>query len=80
MIQPESNISNAPDNDSFAVSFMHLESRRARKEDCMKVGGDWSSAVISHLSHLTAPRNYLLKFCSTPKKYVFAYLTKKKQI
>ena len=33
----ESNISNAPENNTFAVSFMHLELGRECKEDYMEV-------------------------------------------
>lgn len=35
---PGSTISNAPENNSFTVSLMHLELRRERKEDEMEVG------------------------------------------
>ena len=34
----KSKISNAPENDSFAVSFIHFVLRREHQEDYMKVG------------------------------------------
>lgn len=36
MTLPRSKISNAPQNDSFAVSFLHWELRREHKEGYMK--------------------------------------------
>lgn len=38
LFEPGNEISNAPENDSFSDSFMHLESRRDFKEDYMEVG------------------------------------------
>ena len=36
---PGSKISNAPENDSFTVPFLHLEFRKQCKEDLKKEGG-----------------------------------------
>ena len=38
MTLPGSKMSNAPENDSFAVSFIHVELRRDCKRDYVKVG------------------------------------------
>lgn len=38
MLMPGSKISNASENDSFEISFIHLELRREHKEDYKKVG------------------------------------------
>lgn len=44
---PGSKISNAPQNNSFAASFMHLKLRREGKEDCVEArGGGWGDNRI----------------------------------
>ena len=43
-------ISNAPENNSVAVSFMHLKLRRDHKEDYRKKGessGDWITILLN---------------------------------
>ena len=38
---PGSKVSNVPENNSFATSFMHLKLRREHREDCMGVEEKW---------------------------------------